>query len=205
MIAPQLGSVCKFTFVTEFASLNGVYRVIGLTSYEASIAAGVDYVAGLYTPAGLTSEQYTTDASTYAGQEIVVVQPPNTSSITYYLPLSIIALIPDPTVSRYDDVYLSLHVGMFKDPNTYTWVKSQVEDILSSVTGQKIQGQWLANSTKAQYLTEAEYDALDAERQANIKAIKPLTVVIQEQLTQITQLQALVSALEATIIAMRSS
>lgn len=205
MIAPQLGSVCKFTFVTRFSALNGVYKVVSLTTYEATVAAGIDYAAGLYTPAGLDSSQYQTDASSYAGQEVIVVQPPNNTALTYYIPLSLIALVPDPTVSRYDDIYLSVHIGMFKDPDTYAWVKGQIEDILSSVTGQTLQGQWLANSKKSQYLTEAEYDALDAERQANIKAVKPLSVIIQDQLTQITKLQALVAALEQTVISMRSA
>lgn len=205
MIAPQLGTVCKFTFVTKFSALNGVYKVVSLTTYEATVAASVDYAAGLYTPAGVDSSQYATDASSYAGQDVVVVQPPNDTSLTYYLPLSIIALVPDPTVTRYDDVYLSVHIGMFKDPDTYAWVKGQIEDILSSVTGETLQGQWLANSKKAQWLTTAEYDALDAQRQANIKAVRPLSVIIQDQLTQITKLQALVAALEQTIISMKST
>lgn len=204
MITPHVGTTCKFVLTTKFASLNGVYTVVAVMTYEATIAAGVKYTDVLYTPAGLSSESFTADAPSFIGKDVILVQSPTDTSVTLYFPTPILATIPDPTISRYDDVYLSLHIGMFKDPGTYAWVKGQIEDILSSVTGQTINGRWMANPNRAQYLTDAEYAALDATRQANIKKITPLTVQIQNQLKLIDQLQAQVDALTQTVIASQS-
>lgn len=198
---PHVGTTCKFVLTTEFAALNGVYTVVAIMTYEATVTAGVKYADVLYTPAGLSSDAYTTDAPTFKGQDVILVQSPSDTSVTLYFPTPILATLPDPTVSRYDDMYLSLHIGMFKDPGTYSWVKSQIEDILSSVTGQTINGRWMANPNRAQYLTEAEYAEIDAARKTNVKQIAPLTVQIQNQLKLIDQLQAQVDALTQTVIA----
>lgn len=205
MNLPTVGSVCKFTLTAPFASLNGVYTVAALTTYAESVNAGIDYTAVLYTPAGLSSTQYTTDAASYQNDQVVVVQTVTSSPVTYYFPTSIIALVPDPSVKRYDDVYLRVHIGMFDDDSAYQYVLTTINDIVASITGEAANSIFVASPKNAQYLTSAAYAAMDAARQENIKAVAPLSVKIQEQLSLIDTLQAQVAALEATIIAMQQT
>lgn len=198
---PHIGTTCLFKLTTKFASLDGIYTVNALAAFDDLIQSKVDFVTNLYTPAGLSKTDYATDYSTYSGSVVAVVSPVSDSTITYYFPEAVIRLMPDPTVKKYQNVYMAILIGAFKDTNTYTWIKTQIDDIVSSVTGTTNQTRFLANPDNDIWLTDSEYEALEATRAANIKAVVPLYEQLQTALTANAALQARIKALETALIA----
>lgn len=197
---PPVGTTCLFTFTKAFSLLNGVYKTLSIMTFEAALTNNVNFLTSLYTPAGLNQSDYENDYATYRGQNVVEVQSVLDSSTILYIPEPIIALNPDPTVQKYQQIYYSVMIGAFKDPNVYTHIKTQLDDIVSSVTGVTEGGKWLADPAADEYLTEAEYEALDAARKANVKSIKSLRVQLEEQNAYIVSLQSLVESLKQKII-----
>ena len=202
---PHIGTVCKFTLTTKFTTLNGIYNTLSLATYDSLIADGVDFVKNLYTPAGMAQSDYLTDYTNYKGGDVVVVSPVTDSTITYYFPESIIALMPDPTVRKYSQVGLWIPIGAFKDPSNYTFIKDQVSDLVASVTGEANTAYFAADPNEAVYLTESDYETLDTTRQKNIKTIQPLTTQINTLTSLVNTLQAQVTTLTDKLISVSQS
>lgn len=198
---PHVGTRCKFALTTKFASLDGVYEVVSLGSFDDLIASGVDFVAKLYTPAGLAQADYIADYATYVGGVVCQVSPVSDSSTTYYFPEAILQLVPDPTVQKYQKVYIAALLGEFQDTSKYLWLKGEIDALISSVTGTTNQTRFMANPDNDVWLTQEEYDVIDAARKANIQAVNPIYLQLQNALALNTALQARVAALESAIIA----
>lgn len=201
---PAAGTTCLFTFTTPFASLNGIYVIMRTMTFETALATGVNFVASLYTPAGLSAGQYTSDASSYANQTVLQIQSVAATKQILYIPIGVLSQVPDPTVKRYSDVYLSIHIGPFADETVYTWIAGQLNDIASSVTGNTDTAQFYSNPADDVYLTHGAYAALSETRAANIKTITPLSVQKESLFKYIETLQAKVAAYEKTIIALHT-
>ncbi len=193
-----------FTFTQKFAALDGVYQVTKTMSFETALTdENVNFVTTLYAAVGLTQADFNADYTAYQGQEVWELQTPGPSPTTYYVPVPIAATLPDPTVTEYRNIYLSILIGPFADTASYSWIKGQVNDIVSSVTGNTNSAQWFANPSQNVWLTETQYAALSATRQANIKAIAPLTTVNQTNQAAIDALKTQISVLESIIISMQ--
>ena len=199
-MVPHIGTVCKYVLTTRFASLNGVYSTLSLQTYETFLQAGLSLTKTLYTPAGLSDADRVADDASYRGTLIIEVASVTDPDTIYYFPEGVLAMTPDPTVSRYQQIYLAIYIGAFKNTAQYSFIKSQVEDMVQSVTGNTDTAKWLANPNEDLYLTESEYETLDAARQANIKAVTPYITTIQNQLTIINTLQAQNAALREKLI-----
>ncbi len=203
---PPVGATALFTFATPFALLNGVYSIVKTMTFETALASGVDFVAALYTPAGRTASEYASEYQAYAGQIVLQLQTVTAATVaTYYVPLGVLSQVPDPTIQRYDDIYLSIHIGAFADETVYTWIAGQVNDLLASVTGNPDTAQFYSNPSDAIYLTQGQYAALVAQRTANIKTISPLIVQNQKLQQTIDSLQTLIRAYQANLIALYTS
>lgn len=201
MIIFSVGSVCKYTFEAPFVSLNGVYQLIEVTSFAQCIADNISIVDNFYTPAGSNSTQYQSDYSKYVNGRVLVLQTVTGSTPkTYYAPEAAIATVPDPTVRKYPNITISFPVGAFKDETTYTTMIPVLQDIVSAYTGESNNVIITEDSLRAQWLTEAEYQAMDTARQANIKRIQPAYLLLQQARDEITQMRTLLNAYEQVII-----
>jgi len=198
---PPVGATCLFTFSTPFASLNGVYTIIKTMTFETALATGVDFVASLYTPAGRTSSDYAAEYTNFANQTVLQLQGVGLQNApTYYAPLGTLLQIPDPTVKRYADIYMAIHIGPFPDETVYTWLKGQIDDLVASVTGNLDTVQFYSNPADDVYLTEGQYNTLQSQRAAAVVTVNPLTTQIQSLVTQLDALQTQIAAYQATLI-----
>ena len=203
---PVIGTINRFIFTNKYTALNGTYIVTGVTTFEAALLQGVDFVKNFYTPAGLSDQDYTDDYTSLLKSTILEVKAPqDTATTVYYFPLPFLATSPDPTVKQYQYIYLNLPIGYFKDNSEFSWIKSQLEDTVASITGQATSGIWQANPGANTYMTDAEYQAVDATRKAQIKTIQPLTTQIEAQKEFIAKLQNLISIYEQALITTSSS
>ena len=198
MLAPDVGTTALFTFTTPFAKLNGIYTLQATTLYETAVAQGIDFVNGLYVPAGLTENDYNNDWKTYAGQTVLTLQSVTTPATVIYPLEPLLALIPDPTVKNYPNLYVAIMLGCYADQTKLQWLVDEINNIAQSVTGTTNSAKLLFNSSK--WLTQAEYAAIDTARQANVKATQPLYEALQAQIAENNRLKTLVSAYEATLI-----
>ena len=86
---PAVGATCLYTLIPKFATLNGVYRNRAETTFLDAVASGVDFVANLYTPAGLSQTDFNIDYASYRQDAVIVLESVLDSSIVYYVPESI--------------------------------------------------------------------------------------------------------------------
>lgn len=199
---PSIGSFCKYYFSSPFTALNGAYKVVSAMSLsEALNELQIDFVKYLYKPANLDGSTYTTDVLNWTNDNILELVSPGTTTTTIYVPSSIIASLPDPTVSKYSSVYLSVPLGYFPtgDSSAYSYVASQVSDIAASVTGVPGTAAFFANPDNDIYYTNSEYEALDKARQAKIVTLQPLQTQLTAANATITALKAQIAALESII------
>jgi hypothetical protein len=198
---PPVGSVAAFVFATPFVTLNGVYQIVKTMTFETALASGVDFVASLYTPAGRNKTDYASEYTNYAGQTVLQLQGVGDSTGTiYYAPLGVLAQVPDPTIKRYVDAYMNIHIGAFADETVYTWLKSQIDDLVAAVTGNTDTAQFYTNPADDLYLTDAQYASLAAARAANIRTVMPVTVQNQALQTTIDALQTKIRAYQTMLV-----
>lgn len=204
MILPDLNTVSAYQFITEFESLNGIYTLTELITYNQAIADNVDFLTNLYTPAGLTSTQYTTDAQTYANDIVLVLTPiANPTGVTIYAPNSILSMMPDSMVGCYNNLAIGISLGLFDDQTTLTWVISEINSILSSALG--ITSPAILYSLGSEYMRVSDYNALVASRASAATGYDTLYEQLQKQIVLTQAAQNLAQYYQQTLIALAES
>lgn len=203
----NLNQVYKFIFTQQFIVLNGTYQVVEITSYENAVNLDkVDFTQYLYKPANLDGSTLTADSVNYVNQAVFKLVSidkflsDGKTALVLYVPQACLASLPDPTVQKYTFYSLRVPIGPFADTTKFSWIKSQIDDIVGSITGVANSSQWFFNSKFDRYLTNAEYAQLDAQRTANITTVSPVQVQLQAALAQIDLLKAQNAALQQIII-----
>lgn len=149
--------------------------------YSEALTIGIDFVGGLYVPAGLTSTQYATDAPNYVNDTVMALTPVNAGGIAIYVPSSILATVPDPMVGCYNNVAIGVTLGEYADASKIAWVVSEIQSIVGSVLGITAPTVKLY-SLNTTYMTNADYAALQAAR---IDAESPYPTLYQQLQNQI--------------------
>ena len=200
-ISLDLNKVYAFTFATKFASLNDVYKVSDITTFENALINGVDFTKSLYTPVNLTATDYNNDYTNYAGGLVYTLVSPKDDTITYPIPESLIATLPDPTVVRFPLTYLAVTLGYFATTDKYSYIKSQIEDLVLSVAGTGQTTQFMhADKSNDKWMTLTEYNRYDAERTATIVKKAPQAATIIALQSTIASLRARLNACEELLI-----
>lgn len=202
---PDVGTTCKYYLSTKFNLLNGVYTLNSVASFETRLANGVNFTNSLYLPAGLSSTDYATDVNNYRGENVLELASVTDSTVTIYVPVSLLANTPDPTVKRYRQLVLNAILGPMADEASYLWASNEITDTLQNVFGVDAQVIWTTASAKNdQWLTSSEYTTLEQTRAADRKALNTKSAQIESLTTQVTTMAATIRALQA-IIAAKSS
>ena len=192
----SLDRVYAWTFPQKFATLNGTYRVIAIMTFADALTNEVDFYKNLYQPAGLTQDQYNTDASGYQGQVVYQLQTPtDTTAVSIYVPSSLITVAPDPSVTEYVPIYVAVPLGVFKSSSEYAFILPELDALAAAVTGNTGTCRFFGKTENAQWLTNSEYDAMATARAAKVIATNSIS-------TQKQSLQAVVDAQRATILAL---
>lgn len=197
---PNTGSYAKFTFVNKLDSLNGIYQVVGIENFDEALLRGVDFYKLLYTPAGLSKEDWANDYNNYKGEDVYWIQPTDSTKDKIPVPYNLLASIPDINVGKYYNFSLISTVGIYDTPDMLSGLASQINDMISTVTGEKSNTYWTASAEGAIYKTKGEYQTLDNTRKANAKALTPLTTQINTLNKTIDDLKARNNYLEQALI-----
>lgn len=196
---PGVGTTCAFTFTPRFVSLNGVYRVSAETTFDDAIASNVDFVGKLYTLAGLSSTDFATDYTGYKHDAVAVLESVIDTSVVMYVPESVFATVPDPTVREYYPLVMVVDLGVQRNTQMVLPLINQVKDQIQATLGSTDPVSVITDPTKKVYLTDAEYEILVTARDANIQVLAPLSVQLKAAQDQITLLAAKVAAYEDLI------
>lgn len=197
---PEVGAVCRFTFIPKFNTLNGVYRVRAETNFQDAVASGINLIDNLYQPAGLESSDYNNDYNSYINDRLAVLESVLDTDVVYYTPESIFLNIPDPTVREFYPLTLVVDLGIQKNTQEIFPLLDQIEDLIKTHLGTENSLRVLTNPQNRVYLTESEYEVLLNERQANINRLAPFSTQIRILQQQNQYLAAKVQSYEAKII-----
>lgn len=201
MFLPHIGSTCLFTLTPKFSSLNGVYTVTALAAFNDLVSnANINFVQNLYTPAGLTRQDYINDFNSYQNENVAIVSSVEDASTTYYFPEAIIATVPDPTVKKYPNYYFGILIGPYQNENVLQDLASQIGEMVTNTTGVTNPVRYLYDPAKSTWLTASQYQALEEERQQNIKQADSLYTQLQNALSTISTLQSQVDTLQQVIV-----
>lgn len=194
---PSVGTTCKYFFTAKFIALEGVYTLLSVASFETRLTQSVDFVSSLYTPAGLSRTDFSNDAASFKGCNVLQLQSVKDKSVVLYVPQPILSTTPDPTVKRFKDLVCYAVLGPHNDQSKYEWAKDEILDTLQNVLGVDVTIAWGANPDNDTWLTNSEYAAQEAER-----AQKRKRIVTKSE--QITALQATVDSQAEEIRALKA-
>lgn len=198
---PTVNTTCAYIFTSEFQSLNGLYTLQEICSYNEAISEGVDFITSLYTPAGLSASQYATDASNYKNDSILYLTPTNPGGVSIYAPSSILAMMPDPMVGCYNNLAIGVSLGLFADQSKLDWIVNELNNIISSVVGVSSPEVKLY-SLGTQYMRVVDYEALVALREDVQSTYKTLYQQLQEQIALTEAAQNLNVYYQSALIAL---
>ena len=202
---PEVGATCKFTFVTRFITLSGVYRIRAETTFQDALASGIDFVSNLYIPAGLQQADFNVDQSQYFSDKVVVLESVLDDSVVYYVPESIFQTFPDPTVKEYFPLVLVVNLGVQENTQAIYPLLDSVKDLVQSTLGTTDPLRIITNPQNKVYLTDAEYAILVEARQTNIQSLIPLTVQVHALQQDNLFLAAKVASYEALLAQVASA
>lgn len=200
---PNTGSWAKFTFINKLASLDGIYQITSMESFQTAINRGVDFKSLLYSPAGLGDTDWQTDYANYTNDDVYWLQPTDNTKSQIPVPRSALAKLPDINVGSYIPLMLRVDVGLYKSPDELQYLADQISDIVSATTGETSSVIWTSRQSGTVYMTDDDYKALDTARKAKAQQLTPLITqvyqkdkIIDDQKSQIQYLQkALIEAL----------
>jgi hypothetical protein len=161
----NVGWIYKFKFNVDFSSLDGIYTVLKIYTYDELLEDGLNLFDGLYTHVNKTESQLDTDSEYYRTQSIFKLVSPTDSSIVYYVPEGICSFVPDHNVKRYPVLALAFKFGACKDAEELTHIKSNVSELISKMFG--ITDAPLTMTVNDVYLTDEEYSQVVQDRRQN--------------------------------------
>jgi hypothetical protein len=197
---PQSGTTCKFVFAPRFSVLNGVYRVRSTTTFVDAMSSGIDFVANLYTPAGMTANDFNQDYPSYQYDQVVSLESVLDATVILYVPETVFPTVPDPTVKEYFSLLGVVNLGVQSNPQLILPLMDQITDAIQSTLGTTETLRIATNPQNKVYLTDTEYAALDVARQSHIKELMPFSVQLKNAQDIITYQAAKIAAYEALIV-----
>lgn len=193
---PNAGVTCLFEFISKFETLDGVYIVRATTTFADAVASGIDFFENLYNPAGLNRTEYAADYANYKKDRVCTVESVTDSTVVYYLPESIFAKVPDPTIREYYPLVMAVDLGVQKNTQTILPLIDLVSDLIKDSIGVENPVRIVSDPNKKIYLTDAQYEIMNVAREANKQIIIPLRVRLKQEEDKNTILAAKVTAYE---------
>lgn len=191
---PKVGETAKYTFNDTFAPLNGIYKVAAIAPLDEWLANKIDISKETYAKVDRTQQDYQDEVNTFKNEDIYKLVNVETKD-TIYVPMSFTSEIPDPNVFAYQKIAIALSIGEFDDPAQIEWVKSELSQMIEAVTGVITTPKIFETSTR--WMTEAEYAAIEAAREANKRAASTHYTDKNALLQQVNRLQTQVAYYEA--------
>lgn len=164
MIVPSIETTAKFTFNSPFNVLDGIYTLTQLVSFSTAINDGVNFVDSLYAYTSYPDpdEAFATDWKLYQNDQVLKLVSIDDAAKIIYVPASLINEVPDPQIIKAHNLTLRVDLGLFRDPTTIAWIKSEIDDFVANSTGTTKTCHLFA--PKTEYMTESEWQALEQDR-----------------------------------------
>ena len=155
----------KLTFISTFATLDGIYTIQSIQSYNEVVANGIDLFVELYEVVGATDVVFRSDLDDLRKADIIKCVNVVTEKI-HYISDHLLALAPDIYVGRYVDFGLAVNLGYCNDPDTLTTLKSEIDALITATLG--VPANAVVYEKTITWMTEADYNAIQAQYDANI-------------------------------------
>lgn len=192
-----VGWTYKFGFIPDFSSLDGVYSVVKIYSYEELINDGIDLNDGLYSKVGKTPANLEEDISLYRNEDIYKLVDPDNSENILYVPFPILLSTPDPNIKKYSKLVVGINVGPCEDSSELDHVMTTMHEILEKMVGYTQTPQ--AFSIGSVWMTDSEYADLVAQRQTASREVVNYYSENLKLLNEISGYKAQIAALTQTI------
>lgn len=159
--------VYGFSFTSLFESLNGIYKILAIYSYDEVLNIDIDLYKETYEPLAIDKEDYLSVINLIRGGRIYKLEQMNQDYETIrYVPESIISGIPDASVKKFFNLGLAVELGIFDNENMLTDLKTQIEEIVEAQTGSV--EKTVVYSIEEKWMTIAEFEVIDQERKDHV-------------------------------------
>lgn len=194
----------KFQFITGFETLNDIYTVAAIMSFEEMLALNINLVQTLYTKVGKTQLDYEQDVQVYKGKKVyklvLVGKKVNPKDpVIYYIPEVLIDKIPDYNVKQYPDLVVALRLGAIDNAETIGYIKTVLQQQISKMFGITVTPDVI--SVDKIWMTTDDYAALEATRNTAMKEVVNWYSETVRLQGEIDKLKALIAAQQETIMA----
>ncbi len=207
MILPNLGTVAYYTLKSDFAKLNGFYKLNGILSYETAISTA-DIFENLYGAVGLTDDaaetKFNQDAVLYQTQEVLSLEQVNDplaeTPTIYYVPVSLLSLIPNLDIVEVRSSIFRCDLGMHDVSDDLEPIIGEIYDYLQATTGTTSEP--IIADVDQRYMLRSEYIAMVEERNARVVRLDPKTIQIHKLQQEILRLKHQIVLRDNIILAM---
>lgn len=193
----ELGWTYKFKFINDFSSLDNIYTVVKIYSYDELLAEGITLV-DLYTSVGKDEEDLEADLLTkefnYKTQEIYKLRHPEQYEYVIYVPESILSEVPNFNIKKYSNVVIAMNLGVYPGDEQFTAVRDIMTEHLSSQLGYTDSADLITISHV--WLTDEEYQEEQAKRDANKKCVTNYFSECQRLIESNTHLNGIINNYE---------
>lgn len=156
----HLGWRYKFSFDEPFETLNGVYTVTKVYTFEELVQDRVD-LSQLYESVGAT-ERLKTDITTIIHEPIYKLVNTLDETRIIHMPQLLIALEPDPTVKKYYNSVVTWNIGAFPDKDDLLESQKVLNQLIETVFGTSSES--IIIDVGVQWLSDTEFEVLENER-----------------------------------------
>lgn len=158
-----VGWTYKFSFKPAFAALDGVYTISKIYSWNEVLNEQLSLFDLLYSPLNIPAEKYNEDTKIYRNEPVYKLTSPIDGSVQY-IPESVFGNKPIYTVNEYFNLALMMPLGTYADEAGLSYLSDTIGDQIRSTLG--ITGRAIIATVGKTYLTEDEYNQIDATRKA---------------------------------------
>ncbi len=158
----------KFSFVSDFSSLDGVYTVKKIYAYVELLDDNLSLLP-TYEAVGKTQADLENDVNMYRTQEIYKLVHPEDETIIWYIPEGLFSTVPNYNVKKYSDFAIALRVGIYPDEDKLIYVQNVLQQQLSAMLGFTNGPDIISVGEK--WLTDEEYKDAVADREQAAKTV----------------------------------
>lgn len=198
-VAP--GVVYKFFFQQDYQSLEGIYLLTKIMTYDAYLQSGGDLTVDFYPHAGKDDTDLTLDLSSIRAGRVFQLDNPNASDIPpIFAPECYLSGVPDHNVRQYHKIGMISFVGIVDEIDVLDYVVKNIEEEIQAATGIVPKPEIIALD-RGVWMTDNDYAEEVKKRDETLKKTinffsenKRLQAEINQLRTRLTAYEEIISA-----------
>lgn len=195
----SLNRIYGFTFHPDFTTLDGVYEVRQIISYDEIVLNQIDMEAFLYGKVGKTIDDYDLDKVNYTEDSFYQLRDASDEETIIYVPRTLIPNMPEPNLKQYNKMVLSVNLGLFGNLTSLDSLITKVAEVVSTNEGVVATPEVMIYGKE--WKTDTEYEAIEAARAAAAGAAVNYYSETVRLTALLAERDAKIEALEAIIVA----